>query len=202
MNIISETSHRKNELVTKTSLIAITFFTIIELYYKQTSVFYILYLFWFDEFIKTISNWITYYFKKKKIENQARFVENIKTRFFMLFGYFLFIVILFGLVMNRNDFNLIGINLTVLAFQNTFFNLSIAAFVVREIYLYCNNAQDDEAFYTVSNGIIILHLSIILGVFIWFLSTRKFQIPVEYVNIFSIIPFLLLKLLFEIKLKE
>ena len=202
MNIISETSHRKNELVTKTSLIAITFFTIIELYYKQTSVFYILYLFWFDEFIKTISNWITYYFKKNKIENQARFLENIKTRFFMLFGYFLFIVILFGLVMDRNDFNLIGINLTVLAFQNTFFNLSIAAFVIREIYLYRNNSKDDEAFYTVSNGVIILHLSIILGVFIWFLSTRKFQIPVEYVNIFSIIPFLLLKLLFEIKLKE
>ena len=88
MNIISEKSNRKNELVTKTSLIAITFFTIIELYYKQTSVFYILYLFWFDEFIKTISDWITYYFKKKKIENQARFVENIKTRFFVLFGYF------------------------------------------------------------------------------------------------------------------
>lgn len=186
-----------NKTARNISLFVILTFTIIEIYYKKTSIFYVLYLFWFDEFIKTIFDRITYTFKKNKIENPVKFLENTKTNFFLLFGYFIFIVIVFGLVMDRNDFSLIGINLTVLAFQNTFFNFSIVTFILREFYLYLNNAKDSKANYTVSNGIVILHLSIILGILTWFLITRKFQIPIEFVNMISIIPFLLLKLLFE-----
>lgn len=186
-----------NKTARNISLFVILAFTIIEIYYKKTSIFYVLYLFWFDEFIKTIFDRITYTFKKNKIENPVKFLENTKTNFFLLFGYFVFIVIIFGLVMDRNDFSLIGINLTVLAFQNTFFNFSIVTFILREFYLYLNNSKDSNANYAVSNGIVILHLSIILGILTWFLITRKFQIPIEFVNIISIVPFLLLKLLFE-----
>lgn len=180
------------------SLFVILAFTIVEVYYKQTSIFYILYLFWFDEFIKTVFERITYTFKKDKIENPLKFLQNVKGKFFMLFVYFVFIVIVFGLVIDRKDFDLIGVNLTVLAFQNTFFNFSIVTFVLREFYLYMNLSRNNDDNYSVSNGIVILHLSIILGIFSWYLLTKKFQVPLEFIGIISITPFLLLKLIFEI----
>ncbi len=180
------------------SLFGIIAFTLVEVYYKQTSIFYILYLFWFDEFIKTVFERITYTFKKEKIENPLKFLQNVKGKFFMLSIYFVFIVIVFGLVIDRKDFDLIGINLTVLAFQNTFFNFSIVTFILREFYLYMNLSRNNDDNYSVSNGIIILHLSIILGIFSWYLLTKKFQVSLEFIGIISISPFLLLKLIFEI----
>jgi hypothetical protein len=187
-----------NKVAKYTSLFVILALTLVEVYYKQTSIFYVLYLFWFDEFIKTVFERITYTFKKEKIENPIKFLQNVKNKFFMLFVYFIFIVIVFGLVIDRNDFDLIGINLTVLTFQNTFFNFSIVAFILREFYLYINISKSNDDNYSVSNGIIILHISIILGIFSWFLLIKKIHVPLEFIGIISITPFLLLKTFFEI----
>ncbi len=187
-----------NKAAKYTSLFLFFVFTLIEVYYKQTSIFYILYLFWFDELIKTVFERITYMFKKEKIENPIQFLQNVKNKFFMLFVYFIFIVIIFGLVIDRNDFDLIGINLTVLAFQNIFFNFSIITFILRELYMYINTLKSNDDNYSVSNGIIILHISIILGIFSWFLLTKKLHVSMEFIGIISITPFLLLKAFFEI----
>lgn len=191
--------NNNSKVATYLSLTAMIVFTVIELVNKQTSVFYILYLFWFDECIKTFFDRIKYQFKRNQIDNPLGFKANVKQRFFFLFVYFIFIVILFGLVMDRKDFDLIGINLTVLTFKNSFFNYSLLTFILRELYLYCNTSEKSEATSIVSNGVIILHISIILGIFIWFLSTRKFQLNPELANILVILPFLFLKLFFEIK---
>lgn len=188
-----------NKTVQYLSLIAMTIFTVIEIVSKETTVFYIIYLFWFDEFIRTIFNRIYYQFKRNEIEVPVTFIANIKQRFFFLFVYFVFIVIIFGLVMDRKDYDLIGINLTVLTFNSSFFNYSLLTFIIREIYLYYNNTDKNESNSIVSAGVIILHLSIILGIFSWFLSTKKFEISPEYATILTISPFLLIKLLFEIK---
>lgn len=179
------------------SLLAMTVFTVIEVVSKQTSVFYILYLFWFDECIRTFFDGIQSRFAKNQIENPTKF--NYKEKLFLLFGYFVFIVIIFGFVIDRKDFDLIRINLTVLTFQNTLFNYSLVTFVLREIYLFRKVNTNVEFESQVTIGIITLHISIVLGILFWFLSAQKLQFMTDYANVIAIIPFLLLKLFFEIK---
>ena len=192
---------KQNIIINFLSLLIMTAITIASLYTKQSTVFYILYLFWFDEFIRAVFSKLSYHFNKKEIEDPAKFRSNLKDKFFFLFVYFVFIFVFFGLVIDRNDFSLIAINFSVLAFQNSFFNFSIITFLFRELYLYRNNSVVENKVDIISVRIVILHISIILGILFWVLSTQKFQFMTDYSNIIAIIPFLLLKLIFEAKLE-
>ncbi len=192
---------KQNIIINFLSLLIMTAITIASLYTKQSTVFYILYLFWFDEFIRAVFSKLSYHFNKKEIEDPVKFRLNLKEKFFFLFVYFVFIFVFFGLVIDRNDFSLIAINFSVLAFQNSFFNFSIITFLLRELYLYRNNSVVENKVDIISVRIVILHISIILGILFWVLSTQKYQFMVEYSNIIAIVPFLLLKLIFEVKLE-
>ena len=184
------------------SLALITAFTIVEIINKETTVFYIIYLFWFDEFIRTVFDRVAYRFKKENIENPIQFQQQNKERFFLLGVYFIFIVVLFGIIIDWKQMDLIGLNYSVLLFKNQIFNFSLLTIIVREIYLYQSKTDKILAKSVASNGIIILHISIVLGLLIWFLSTQKFQFMLDYSNVISIIPFLLLKIGFELKAVE
>ena len=98
--------------------------------------------------------------------------------------------------------DLIGLNYSALLFKNQIFNFSLLTIIAREIYLYQSKTDKIRAKSVASNGIIILHISIVLGLLIWFLSTQKFQFMLDYSNVISIIPFLLLKIVFELKAVE
>jgi hypothetical protein len=176
-----------------------TIITIMLLIKSQTTVFYILYLFWCDEFIRTIFDRFRYKFKKNQIEDLPQFLSNNKDRFFMLWIYFVFIIVFFGLVIDWKNSEIIGTNFSVFLFKNSFFNYSIITFLLREIYLFRNDKNILEPKNLVSNGIIILHISLIFGILFWFLSTKKFLFFQEYATLISIIPFLLLKIIFELK---
>lgn len=182
------------------SLIAMTVFTVIAIVNKETTVFYILYLFWCDEFLRTFFDRWRWIRKPHLIQNKIAFLDHNKQRFFMLWVYFVFIIIIFGLVMDWKESELVLQNFEVLFFRNGLFNYTLATFLLREVYLFTNDNFDIEGQYVVSNGVIILHLSIILGIFAWFLSKEKFPLFEEFATVFSIIPFLILKLIFEIKL--
>ncbi len=191
-----------NKLVKYISLLVITVFTIFEIINKQTSVFYILYLFWFDEFMRTVFDRISYQYKTKNIENPVLFHQLNKERFFLLGVYFIFIVVLFGIIIDWKQMELIGLNYATFFFKNMYFNFSLLTLIAREIYYYQSNNNLKQAKSVTSNGIIILHISIVLGMFLWFLSTQKFQFMTDYSNVISIIPFLLLKIVFESKAAE
>ena len=176
-----------------------TLITVFSIVNEQTTVFYILYLFWFDEFIRTFFDRLKYHFKKSQIQNLPEFLKSNKDRFFMLWIYFVFIIVFFGLIIDWKKYEIIGTNFSVLFFQNSFFNCSIATFLVRETYLFGNDKNIVESKNLLSNGIIILHISLIFGILFWFLSTKKFLFFQEYATLISIIPFLLLKIIFELK---
>ena len=184
------------------SLLAMISFSLLEIIYKQTTVFYILYLFWFDELIRTVFEKITYYFKKSEIENPTQYLKSVNGKFYFLFLYLIFIFIFFGLIIDRNDFDLIAVNFTVLFFKNSFFNYSLLVFVLREVYLYRENSAHKEPNSLLSMRIFILHISIILGILFWALSTQKFHFMEAYANSFAIVPFLLLKVIIEINSNE
>ena len=181
------------------SLIVMTCITIMAIYSKQITVFYIIYLFWCDEFLKTIFDGLRYRFKKEQIQNPTNYILNIKNRFFMLLIYLVFIIVCFGLILDWNNTDLILGNFEVFFFKNTLFNISLITFLLREIYLYKNNLLVLNSHHLLSSGIITLHISLILGIMLSFLIKKEFVVFENYAAVFAIIPFLLLKLYFEIQ---
>ena len=181
------------------SLIVMTCITIMAIYSKQITVFYIIYLFWCDEFLKTIFDGLRYRFKKEQIQNPTNYILNIKNRFFMLLIYLVFIIVCFGLILDWNNTDLILGNFEVFFFKNTLFNISLITFLLREIYLYKNNQLVLNSHHLLSSGIITLHISLILGIMLSFLIKKEFVVFEDYAAVFAIIPFLLLKLYFEIQ---
>ena len=181
------------------SLIVMTCITIMAIYSKQITVFYIIYLFWCDEFLKTIFDGLRYRFKKEQIQNPTNYILNIKNRFFMLLIYLVFIIVCFGLILDWNNTDLILGNFEVFFFKNTLFNISLITFLLREIYLYKNNQLILNSHHLLSSGIITLHISLILGIMLSFLIKKEFVVFENYAAVFAIIPFLLLKLYFEIQ---
>ena len=191
-----------NTIATYCSIILMIGLTIMEILQKQTTVFYILYLFWFDEMIRTVFDRIAYYCKKVPTADAAHFISNNKVRFFMLGIYLVFIVVYFGIIIDWKELDLIGLNFEILTFKNSYFNGSVLIFTLREGYLFYNNSKIGYGKDIFSNGILTLHVSLLLGILIWFLSTQKLQFMVEYANVLAVIPFLILKIIFEIKLKD
>jgi hypothetical protein len=179
-----------------------TVFTLLTIINNQISVFYIIYLFWFDEFLRTIFQFIFYYFKRKEIKGHPLYFKTIKSKLFVLFIYFIFIIVCFGLLIDWKNTDLILINFEVFLFKNELFNFTIVTFLGRELLLYFKNELNiihQNIF--LSKRIIILHISIIIGMCIWaFLP--KYIYENSSSNILSAIiisPFLLLKLFFEIQ---
>lgn len=118
------------------SLALMSTFTLMAVANNQISVFYIVYLFWFDEILRTVSRFVFYIFKKQFIQNQLVFISNIKSKFFLLFVYFVFIVIFFGFIIDWKNQDLILINFEVLLFQSSMFNFTLITFIVRELFLF------------------------------------------------------------------
>ncbi|WP_220760047.1 hypothetical protein [Flavobacterium sp. UMI-01] len=184
------------------SIVLMTGCTIMEIIHKQTTVFYILYLFWFDEFIRTVFDRIAYYSKKVPTADAVQFLGNNKERFFMLGIYLVFIIVFFGIIIDWKELDLIGLNFEIFSFKNPYFNGSLFIFTLKEGFLFYTNSKVRYAKDIFSNGILTLHLSLLLGILIWFLSAQKWQFMVEYANVFAVIPFLIIKIIFELKLKE
>lgn len=184
------------------SLFFMTVFTLLNILNNQISVFYIIYLFWFHEFLRTVFKFGFYLFKREKIIHQHVYYENIKSKAFILTIYFIFIFIFFGLILDWKNSNLIFINLETFMFKNNMFNLTVVTFLVRELMLYFNDelkSITENVF--LSKGIIVLHISIIIGMLIWGFLPIDFYENTNS-NLLSglvIAPFLFLKLFFEIK---
>jgi hypothetical protein len=187
--------------VSNTSLLLMMIFSIVSLINKETTVFYMIYLFWFDELIKTIFSHINRLkarYKNTTTQDNSIIVHSLGP-FFMLGIYVVFIIVIFGFMMGFNQSETAIINFTVLFFQNTFFNFTLLTFIARELYfLFVDNKVPAPPSF-LSYGMITLHISIILGTFIWFATTIKFQYFEKFADVLSIIPFLLLKFLFELK---
>ena len=90
----------------------------------------------------------------------------------------------------------------VFLFKNELFNFTIATFLGRELLLYFKNEFNiihQNIF--LSKRIIVLHISIIIGMCIWgFLPKHLYESSNSNIlSGFIILPFLLLKLFFEIQ---
>ncbi|WP_045470770.1 hypothetical protein [Winogradskyella sp. PG-2] len=185
------------------SLIVFSILTILAISKQQISVFYIIYLLWIDEFLKTIFDFLKSRFKSNTITDLSTYRKLVRSRFFMLGIYVIFIIVFFGFLLDWKSTDVINGNFEVFLFKNVWFNFSVLSFFIREVIEYhYESIPQPNAHHVLSKGIITSHLSIVFGVFIWsFISGKIVETDFDfssYGSALAIIPFLIIKFIFEI----
>jgi hypothetical protein len=178
--------------------------TIIGVIQGDVTVFYIIYLFWFQELIRTIINRIM----TNKNDDRNKATSLAYGSFFLLFIYLIFIVVLFGFILNWDNVHLMAINIRTLFFRNLYFNINILVFAA-QYYLYRRNPDSDTIDQNLpgmslfNRNHIILHISIIFGGLLQMAVVKRypeyFSGDVLWGSALVISPFLLLKILIDRK---
>jgi hypothetical protein len=185
------------------SLLFFTALTIVALVMKEITIFYVIYIFWWDEFVKLLFDFFRYIFNKDEIVDPVEYRTSMGNRLFMLSLYVVFIIICFGFMIEWKTDNSVYKNAQILLFQNLYFNISLVSFIGREIYVYRNNIQTiNKSMQDIMAGsMITLHISIIFGILLWAVATKRLgSLPFElesYSTLLAIVPFLIIKFLFE-----
>ena len=186
--------------------------TIFALSQGEATVFYMIFLFWCQEVIRVIFTAGFFWFSNRKKETSTLksvgFSPMIFGNFFLLFVYLIFIVLLFGFILNWNNRELLTINLTTMLFRNVFFNLNLFFFAVMLFFQLKNEQQfiqkEDLLFFSPNQ--LILHISIILGALIQFFIVKKYPeifTPENFWGSVAVLaPFLLLRLFIPGNLAE
>lgn len=188
-------------------IVVMTILTIMSVYAGQSTVFYIIYLFWWNEVLSHVIN--TFFDKLYKRPKQPNeFSKGNPTRL-LLFIYWFFIVIIFGLIANWGNVEAVGTNVEVMFFKNIYFNLNLL-FIITELSFFniqYKNSVPAKGSTGITGNMIILHISIILGAFLLFLVVKNFPnvfTPENtWASLLIIAPFLLLRFLLQLyKLKN
>lgn len=176
-------------------------------YDGKSTVFYIIYLFWWNEVLSIFLNAVfDKIYRRPKQPNE--FSTGNPTRM-LLFIYWFFIIIIFGLIANWDSKEAMGTNFEIMFFKNIYFNLNLL-FIITEISFFniqYKNSLPAQASSGITANMIILHISIILGAFLLFLVVKNFPnvfTPENtWASILIISPFLLLRFLVQLyKLKN
>ncbi len=182
----------------KTDILTMLVITLLGVFQGQVTVFYIVYLFWFQEFIRTIVDFGYLFWKKKTIVEKLLFIKHSFGSFFILYVYVVFIALLFGLMLNWGDSRLLGNNVQVFLFQNWYFNINMLLFLAEYIYFRSKADNTNLELPLFSRRHIILHISILLGGAIQLAILPKLNIhDNQWISVLAITPFLLLKVLID-----
>ncbi|WP_316768785.1 DUF6498-containing protein [Pedobacter frigiditerrae] len=188
-------------------------YAIYSIIYNSASIFFIIYLFWFDELIRNVSLLIQVRMHREDPKNIREFTRqkaicNIKTRFFFLFIYSVFIVLVFGLFFHlvQDEKDALVKNVQIFMFHDIAFNVCLMIAIVREILQIRSTSlrryEPIPTFSAMSGHLITLHLSIIFGAFLWAFTSGKFvnfSFSLGPLNKYAIIlPFFMIKFLVDL----
>jgi len=192
--------------------IALCAYALLGLLQGNGSIFFIVYLFWFDELIRTISLYVQSKIYTKRNPTDQSFKTSfklIKGRIFMLLVYSVFIVIVFGIFFNifQKDLDNLTQNVLILTFNNLSFNICLLISIVREILTIRANSKLLKNYkpdvQLMSTNIMTLHISIILGGLFWAFVNGKignYKLDLGLFQPYAIgIPFFAIKLFFDIR---
>ncbi len=177
--------------------ITFTVLTLLSVLGGQTTVFYLIYFFWWNELVRLFVDRFCY----KKNPN-AVYENGHATDFggslFLMGIYWVFLVVIFGFIAGSDSTEIIIANMRVLVFHNWFFNINLIFVLVERIYLHKTRQPLQIYFGAFNPNTIVLHISIIFGGVVMFFVVK------EYPNIFTpenrwgsaliALPFLLLKM--------
>jgi len=140
--------------------------TILALIDHSLSVFYLIYLFWMQEFIRTLVDSAIILKRAQGISARFNLLRTIFPSFFVLKIYLVFIIVLFGFMLNLKQTDIMVDNLSVFFFQNWYFNIYILLFFVEYVIMRIRYPNEDIEVVPFNYRHIIIHVSIILGAFI------------------------------------
>lgn len=179
----------------KIDILTMLVITLLGITQGQVNVFYIIYLFWFQELIRTLVDFVYLIWKKKTIREKFDFIKISFGSFFILFIYVVFIVLLFGFMLNWGNKDLLGKNILVLIFRNWYFNANMLLFLAEYIYFRSKSDNTNLQMPLFSRRHIILHISIIIGGFMQLVVVPSFNLENNiWASALVIVPFLLLKI--------
>ena len=170
--------------------------TITSIFFKQTTVFYILYFFWWTELIRLVIDTL---FSKNNpnaiTSNQQK--TGLMSGLFIMSVYWVFLVAFFGFIAASKNTDIIVINMGVLLFQNWFFNLNLIFILLERLYKHKTHQSVSVYFGAFTPNMIVLHISIIVGGVIMFFLVNKYPNTFTPQNIWGsvliLLPFLFLK---------
>ncbi|MEO7445845.1 MAG: hypothetical protein ABIT96_03640 [Ferruginibacter sp.] len=144
---------------------------------------------------------IYFYNTEKKISPEKN-LNPVWIKYFMLFLYFVFILVLFGIVNNWGNPKLLLFNVQVFFFKNLMFDINVFAIFLNEWGRQRSVTKGKNGFYNPFTGnLMILHISIILAGLLYFFVVRRFPdifVPENlWGSVIIIAPFLVLKALLE-----
>ena len=150
-----------------------TVLTLLSIANGQTTVFYLLYFFWWNELLCISIDRIFY-----KKNPQAVVADNGKkgifSSLFMMAIYWVFIVVFFGFFSVATHTELLTVNMQVLFFHNWFFNANLLFVIVERIYLHTTHQQVHIGFGGFTLNMLVLHISIVLGGILLFFIVKPF----------------------------
>ncbi|MBN9294013.1 MAG: hypothetical protein J0G96_08555 [Flavobacteriia bacterium] len=181
----------------KWDFLIFTALTLLSILNGQTTVFYLIYFFWWNELLRIIVDRILY----KKNPN-AKFMgdkrDSIFSSFFMMGIYFVFIVVFFGFIASYKHDAEIYVNMKTLFFQNWFFNVNLLFIIAERIFLHKTHQPMEVSFGGFTTNMIILHISIIVGGCLLFFVVQNYPETFTPENLWGSVlvalPFLLLKM--------
>jgi hypothetical protein len=139
-----------------------------------TTVFYIVYLYWWHELISSTLDAFYLYLHKKR-NPDVHIKSPYRGRLFVLAIYFVFIVILFGFVTDWRNRDLLVMNLRVLMLNDLFFVVNLACLFLNEWWIRYRYAKKyDVAQNPFAGRMIVLHVSIIGGAVMYFWLSQEF----------------------------
>lgn len=198
MNSSSSILEKPLKYYSQWDFLVFTLLTALSVWSGQTTVFYVILFFWWNEFIRIIIDRI--FFKRNK---NAVLASNNTTSIFgsiiQMGVYFIFIVVFFGFMANWNNDVLIFTNMKVLFFRNWFFNINLLFVVVERILLHIKQTPVKVSFGSFTPNMLVLHVSIILGVILMLFIVRNFPETFTPTNLLGsvliIFPFLVIRAL-------
>jgi hypothetical protein len=163
----------------------------------ETTVFYLVYLYWWHELIASVLDGI-YFSAATKRSSEQSLMNPLGGRLFLLAIYFVFIVVFFGLMSSWENDELLKINIIVFFFRDHIFTLTLAGILLNEAWwrhnspLPIRNLQDPF-----SGRMLVMHISIIMGAVMSFLVVKSFPNLFTPGNLWGSVlisaPFLLVK---------
>ncbi len=178
--------------------ITFTVLTLFAVLSGQTTVFYIIYFFWWNELIRIVVDMLCYKRNRNAVYEKGVPAHFVFGSFFQMGIYWVFILVFFGFMANWHNTAITTTNMEILFFQNWFFNGNLIFVLLQRLYLHKTQQPLTVRFGTFTPNMIVLHISIIVGAVLMFFVVKIFPEVFTPDNLWGaviiILPFLFLRM--------
>lgn len=173
--------------------------TLLSVLNGQTTVFYLIYFFWWSALIQLVVDFSYRNRNKNAIREKSDPFEF--GSLFLMGIYWVFIVVFFGFIAGSNHQDIIYANMQVLFFQNWFFNGNLIFILIERVFLHKTQQPIRIYLGAFSLNAIVLHISIIVGGVVMFFVVKNypetFTPENRWGSLLIVLPFLFLKMLMQ-----